>query len=405
VNIFQLEILAALGKEMFSFCCCSSEDEDGDQLEYYRLDDGKLVRERGIRRSFDKDYKILEQLGKGSTASCYECVHVPSGESFAVKVINKRRILVMYKDLLPQFRREVEVLSKLDHPNIIRLKQVFESREHIHVVTELARGGELFDYLVSRPNSTISEAGVSFLLRQCIAAVAHMHDHGVIHRDIKLENILLESTPKDDEKYQDIRLKIIDFGLAKSFGDGCGERGTAHTFFGTVGYISPEMMDRKSYTKAVDVWALGVVTFVLLCGVFPFHSSKQQPVDYTLRYPDWVSGLSDSAKDLLQGLLQVDPNKRLTVRAALQHPWVSGTTASPRNILSSPGHLRTLLRSPTPILGSSSSSAKHASGLMLLSSVEEFEENLVSPLLLDGDIRKRTDSSSSSSLDSQTLKV
>jgi len=270
---------------------------------------------------------------------------------------------MLYSELLPQFRREVEILRTLQHPNIIRLEDVFETEDTLHVVTELATGGELFDFLTSHPNSVLTEAAVSHLIRQCISAVAYMHEHGVFHRDIKLENILLASKPPargraggGADAYSGIQLKIIDFGLSKSHPGNTGTPHTTKTFFGTAGYIAPEMLRRSAYTQAVDVWALGVVTFVLLCGVFPFNDSKttrNQRVDYSLKFPSWVADdVSDSAKDLLAHMLQVDPRRRISARDALRHPWVAGQTASPRHVLSSPGRFPTL-RSPMPVLGGS----------------------------------------------------
>ncbi len=356
---------------------------------------------------FEEYFDLREQLGKGSTAACHLCVELGTGQRYAVKVINKKKISVLYADLLPQFRREVDILRRLQHPNIIRLHRVFESKTVLHVVTELASGGELFEYLVGRPNSILTEATVSFLIRQCFSAAAHMHAHGIIHRDIKLENILLASKPSEDDDDDDedadgarahdkITLKIIDFGLAftqhqetvpapsqqaeqQSHGRQQPLR-TAKTFFGTVGYIAPEMLKRKTYTEAVDVWALGVVTYVLLCGVFPFEEQQGgggggggggkkrfQPNDYKLRYPAWVHSLSESARDLLQWVLTVDSGKRPTAEEVLKHPWVSGETASPRQQLQSPGHLAKL-RNPAAALKAMDSLA---------------EEGNVSPLLLD----------------------
>ena len=355
---------------------------------------------------FEEHFDLREQLGKGSTAACHLCVEFGTGQRYAVKIINKKKISVLYADLLPQFRREVDILRRLQHPNIIRLHRVFESKTTLHVVTELASGGELFEYLVGRPNSILTEATVSFLIRQCFSAAAHMHAHGIIHRDIKLENILLASKPNEEEDddegalaYDNITLKIIDFGLAFTQDqDGSGPRAgqqqqqqqpppgpgpgqqqplrTAKTFFGTVGYIAPEMLKRKNYTDAVDVWALGVVTYVLLCGVFPFEEQQQggggggkkrfQPNDYKLRYPAWVHTLSESARDLLQWVLTVEPGKRPSAQEVLLHPWVSGETASPRQQLQSPGHLAKL---------------RNPAALKAMDSLAE--EGNVSPLLLD----------------------
>lgn len=133
-------------------------------------------------------------------------------------------------------------------------------------MTEYAAGGELFDHLVSRPNGLLSEAEASQLIRQVVSAVAYMHRSNVIHRDIKLENILLARNSVDE-----IQLKIIDFGLAKLM----GPNEKAKTFFGTVGYLAPEMA-RRQYSFGVDVWAVGVLTYVLLCGVFPFDDDLRK---------------------------------------------------------------------------------------------------------------------------------
>jgi len=342
-------------------CCASFWEEllkeDDLRSDYTRLEDpGDVPFPKNI---FLEEYELKDQLGKGSTAHCYACEERATGLQFAAKVINKRKIAVKYRNLIPQFRKEVEILRGLNHPNIIRLKDVFESSTMLHVVTELATGGELFDFLVSKPNCTLTEASASFLVRQCIGAVAYMHRHSIIHRDLKLENILIH---KPVEHYKDIQLKIIDFGLSKSFtreqedeeddddGKESNQRGTriqrASTFFGTAGYIAPEMMKRKAYTKSVDVWALGVITFVLLCGVFPFDDQKRPNDMYKLRFPSWASGVSDFAKNLIGRLLEVNPETRISAEKALEHPWVTGSLASPMAVLKSPKHIRHWKASP-----------------------------------------------------------
>jgi len=328
---------------------------------------------------FSNKYKILHQLGKGSTARCYQCVSIVNKGSFAVKIIDKKRILMMYSSLLGQFRKEMDILHGLNHPNIIQLEEMFEGQSFIHLVTEVASGGELFDYLTCQPSNMLTEETVSFFIRQLFSAVAYMHDHGVIHRDLKLENILLAEAPNKDGTFRDIRLKIIDFGLSKTF-DTCeiDEGGVSpiigRSFFGTVGYISPEMMKRSSYTRAVDVWSLGVVAFVLLCGVFPFNDNGnhfKKSHDYKLRFPPWNVELSESSKDLLESLLEINPQKRFTAKTAMRHPWVSGITASPEIVLQSPGILKS-------IFGNLSITTNEAR----LGPVDEL---VMSPLLLDDD--------------------
>lgn len=300
--------------------------------------------------AFHDLYVLGDQIGKGSTAVVHKCTrkHSTLCETRAVKIIDKRRMALMYNELLEQFRREVDILARLDHPHIIKLYGMYESKHSLHLVTEYAGGGELFDYLVSRPKGLLSEAEASHLVRQVISAVSYLHENGVVHRDIKLENILLSKGPmlnrfgESPGSDQQIELKLIDFGLAKSIMESST---TTKTFFGTVGYIAPEMLSRKPYTKAVDVWALGVLTFILLCGVFPFEDDirKKAKVDYQLRFPPWTKNkISSSAKDLLEKLLCVDPSHRISARAGLNHPWVQGATASPNLVLRSPSKLRHL---------------------------------------------------------------
>lgn len=470
---------ASAGSWLCSWLCCTI-DEDGDsrlsstEAAVHRADGYVALRAASpapatpaglaLRREseFRRRFSVQGLLGRGSTASCFACVERASGRAFAVKVMDLRKISVLFSDLIPQFRKEVDILRRVpEHAHIIRLHDVFESPTKLHVVTELAHGGELFDYLVDHPSSALTEATVSLFVRQMASAVAHLHAHGVIHRDLKLENILLAERC---ERYQDIRLKIIDFGLAKSFtpmerkavrkasttasaesaqkrtvtvtvpatgqtdadADAAADAGadadaeknadadadadaslrsplSARTFFGTVGYIAPEMMRRRRYTRGIDVWALGVVTFVLLCGVFPFDAKRKRSHDYRLRFPAWVqSELSDSAKDLLQKLLCVDPAKRVTSKQALAHPWVAGETASPRAVLGSPKHFHGLqaerqelaAQLPGPAntvgigidIGSVAAMALEPRASALAVASAEAKSGRVSPLLLDQDV-------------------
>lgn len=296
---------------------------------------------RGKSLTFGDFYKLKSQIGKGSTAKVYLCVSARGAqdELCAVKIINKQKVTASYPTLMRQLKEEARLLEELHHPNIIALRAMFESSCTLHLVTEYAAGGELFEYLISRPHGLLSEAEASRLIRQVLSAIAYMHEKDVMHRDIKLENILLAQKPCGPK----ITLKLIDFGLAKST-RGCAY---AKTFFGTVGYIAPEMLTRK-YTNAIDLWAAGVLTYILLCGVFPFEDDvrKRLKVDYALRFPPWTkSKISDSALDLLTQLLCVDPETRATAQVALEHSWIRGDTASPKCILSSPRQLKMSLRS------------------------------------------------------------
>ena len=204
------------------------------------------------------------------------------------------------------------------------------------------RGGELFDYVVEK--GALSESEASTIVRSVTSAVAYMHENAVIHRDLKPENLLLTN-----KSGMGAQVKIIDFGLAKMLHDS-----KTQSFLGTRGYLAPEMLRREAYDKAVDVWALGVIVYVLLCGCLPFQddgkviSSKEEAEEiFKLRFPPWAKSLSDSAKDLLRHLLQVDDTKRYTAEQALRHPWVAGSQA-PNKYLESPKHLRDIAKRRTP---------------------------------------------------------
>jgi serine/threonine protein kinase len=294
---------------------------------------------------FFAKYELRDEIGVGSTSKCYKCVRRSDGRNFACKVIDKKQVELKFSGLLDQFFVEIKVLKTLDHPHIIKLEDTFESTQRIYMVMEMMRGGELFDYVVEK--GTLSEEEASKLVRSITSAVAHMHNQDIIHRDLKPENLLLTHTGIGAE------VKLIDFGLAKVM-----REAVASSFLGTKGYLAPEMLQRHSYDKAIDMWALGVIVFVLLCGCLPFDDdSSKIPSEtaarkkFTLRFPKWAASLSTSAKDLLHNLLEINPKTRYTADQALNHPWVSGKTVMPNSYLQSPcvlGERRRDLRSPLP---------------------------------------------------------
>lgn len=211
------------------------------------------------------------------------------------------------------------------------------------IVMELMSGGELFDYVVQR--GTLTEEEASGIVRKVVSALVYMHGKNIIHRDLKPENLLLARRPRSP---LDLQVKIIDFGLSK-----CLEGPVARSFLGTRGYLAPEMLQRLDYSRAVDAWALGVIIFVLLCGCLPFDDDSQTiPSDdviskkFHLRYPRWAQNLSESSKDLLSHLLDINPRTRYTAAQALEHPWVTGKDIPKNNYLRSPGKI-----SQSPVVG------------------------------------------------------
>lgn len=291
---------------------------------------------------FNIKYELREEIGVGSTSKCYRCIRKSDRKEFACKVIDKQQVEVKFTGLLEQFFLEIKVLQLLNHPNIIHLEEAFEKSDRIYMVMELMNGGELFDYVVQK--GTLSEKEASVIVRKITSAVAHMHALNIIHRDLKPENLLLTT------KGEDAEVKLIDFGLAKEISNDS----VARSFLGTRGYLAPEILQRGTYDKAIDIWALGVIVFVLLCGCLPFDDDSSRIASesaarkkFALRFPRWASNISASAKDLLHNLLEVDPKHRFTAEQALNHPWVSGRTVQDNNYLQSPSLLgRRELRSP-----------------------------------------------------------
>eukprot|EP01041_Mallomonas_annulata_P003909 gene3909-7796_t len=286
------------------------------------------------KTGFTVKYDLKEVIGVGSTSTCHRCLRKSDASEFACKVIDKKQIEMKYTGLMEQFNIEIKVLKLLNHPNIIHLADTYETPEKIYMVMEVMKGGELFDYVVEK--GTLSEEEASVLVRKITSAVAHMHSLNIIHRDLKPENLLLTSKDVNAE------VKLIDFGLAKVM----SETIQARSFLGTRGYLAPEMLQRHTYDKAIDIWALGVIVFVLLCGCLPFdddsakiETESDARMKFTLRFPRWASNLSLPAKDLLQRLLAVDPKDRIQAENALRHPWVVGRAVTPNNYLQSPNIL------------------------------------------------------------------
>jgi len=292
----------------------------------------------GAEAALYEKYQLMEELGVGSTSTCQRCMNKKTGVHYACKIIDKQMIEERFHGMMEQFHTEIEALRALHHPGIIELFDVYISEGKIFIVMEFMEGGELFDYVVQK--GTLTEDEASDIVRKVTSAMVYMHSQNIVHRDLKPENLLLRRKPNNSQDSVDV--KIIDFGLSK-----CMTEPVAQSFLGTRGYLAPEMLQRRNYTKAVDTWALGVIVFVLLCGCLPFDDdSATVPTDelvrakFVLRFPRWAKNLSPSAKDLLSHLLDVNPSRRYTAEQALDHPWVTGKAAPKGNLLASPGRIK-----------------------------------------------------------------
>jgi len=217
---------------------------------------------------------------------------------------------------------EVDILSKVHHPNIIKLEEVFETSEKVFMIMEIIQGGELFDKIVELQSYTEKDA--SHLVAQILSAVDHLHENGIVHRDLKPENLFLSS------KEDDAQVKVGDFGLS-TFLPTDGSKLTKAV--GTPGYIAPEILQTldenlDGYGKEVDLWSVGIIMYILLCGFPPFYAEDDDEAfdqiisgEFDFPSPYW-DHISRDAKDLIKHLLVVEASKRYTTKSALQHPWI-----------------------------------------------------------------------------------
>lgn len=288
-------------------------------------------------------------LGRGTCAVVYLVESVKTEEEFACKVVDKRKLSLdptVRDRIIEHQREEILILDRLDHPNILSLVEFVETQHRMFIMTELLRGGDLFDFVIEK--GTLSELEASQIVQEVVRGLEYVHSKGVIHRDLKPENLLLVNPGAAD------RVKIVDFGFSKAV-----LHRLATSYTGTAGYLAPELRLCRPYTSAVDIWALGVILYILLSGRMPFPSDATplQALDldgtnadsaaggYKLTFPDeqWES-VSASAKELITQMLRLAPHTRLTATEVLAHPWVTGQTANPSQF-ASPKGLRNLSQS------------------------------------------------------------
>jgi len=272
----------------------------------------------------DKLYELKTELGRGAFSIVYVAAQRSTGHQYAVKVINKKDL---GKDYEKNLKMEVDILKKVNHPNIIALKELFDTPDKLYLIMELVTGGELFDKIVEKGSYTESEA--SQLVRKIVSAVDYLHNLGIVHRDLKPENLLLKRADND------LEIAIADFGLSKIV----GQQMMMQTACGTPSYVAPEVLNASGYGKEVDMWSIGVITYILLCGFPPFYGDTvpeifEQIMEANFDYPEEYWGtVSKEAKDFINKLLVVDSDRRLTAADALRHPWLSSGSHGPGKTL------------------------------------------------------------------------
>ncbi|CDO95833.1 unnamed protein product [Kluyveromyces dobzhanskii CBS 2104] len=272
-------------------------------------------------KGIHKYYSISDSIvGQGAFATVKKAVERSTGKTFAVKIIHKRKVM----DKFDGVKRELEVLQKLNHPRIVKLKDFFEDADNYYMLMEFVSGGDLMDFVAA--HGTVGEDAGREITRQVLEAVKYMHDQGISHRDLKPDNIMIE---QDDP----VLIKITDFGLAKVQ----NQNTFLNTFCGTLAYVAPEVIDGKNaedknsrdlYSSLVDMWSIGCLVYVILTGHLPFSGQSQNELFKQIKRGSYHEGplkdyrISEEARNFIDCLLNVDPKERMNADKALQHPWM-----------------------------------------------------------------------------------
>ncbi|XP_035997832.1 calcium/calmodulin-dependent protein kinase type II subunit gamma isoform X3 [Fundulus heteroclitus] len=263
---------------------------------------------------FTDEYQLYEELGKGAFSVVRRCVKKSSGQEYAAKIINTKKLSPRDHQKL---EREARICRLLKHPNIVRLHDSISEEGFHYLVFDLVTGGELFEDIVAR--EYYSESDASHCISQILESVNHIHQHDIVHRDLKPENLLLAS------KMKGAAVKLADFGLAIEVQ---GDQQAWFGFAGTPGYLSPEVLRKDPYGKPVDIWACGVILYILLVGYPPFWDEDQHKLyqqikagAYDFPSPEWDT-VTPEAKNLINQMLTINPAKRITAEQALKHPWI-----------------------------------------------------------------------------------
>ncbi|KAL6065602.1 calcium calmodulin-dependent protein kinase type 1G [Balamuthia mandrillaris] len=308
-----------------------SAQESSKPAERRPIPQGKKINNNELPEDFiifepiEDEFDLGEEIGKGGFSVVYKATRKKDGEEFAVKCIKKK---LVEGDDIKLLRREIQIMTQLEHPNILKLFQVYEDDEQFYLVMELVKGKELFDKIVER--GMYSERDASNIIFQVVSAVDYLHENGIAHRDLKPENLLAAGDGADEI------IKIADFGFAKSFSED-GEK--LMTSCGSPGYVAPEILTAESYDKSVDMWSVGVIVYILLSGYPPFYADSapalfKKIMDVKYDFDDTVwDEISDSAKDLIRNLLVKDPTRRFTAKQCLEHPWVKGSSCNDKALL------------------------------------------------------------------------
>ena len=258
--------------------------------------------------NISKEYILGKTLGKGDFSHVRLAIHKDTKQDRAVKIIQKKKVDM--KRLLA----EISIVSKLSHPSIMEVYEVFEDTKKVYIVSEYCKGGELFDIISKKRNFSEKEACI--IMEQLLSGICYSHKNGIVHRDLKPENILLE------DKSRNLEIKIVDWGYATQM----KQRERLHEMDGISYYIAPEVLE-GDYDEKCDIWSCGVILYILLCGYAPFYGENDKEIynqvlkgEYDFPKEEWQN-VSEEAKNLVQKMLEKDTKKRITALDALQDKW------------------------------------------------------------------------------------
>uniref|UniRef100_A0A1I8HAR4 non-specific serine/threonine protein kinase n=1 Tax=Macrostomum lignano TaxID=282301 RepID=A0A1I8HAR4_9PLAT len=281
------------------------------------------------KTSISEDYNLTNHvLGLGINGKVVECVNKKTNEKCALKVLQDT----------PKARREVDLhYRSCACPQIVQIRDVFENmlsgKRCLLVVMECMSGGELFNRIQERADSAFNEREAAQIVRSIASAISYLHNINIAHRDLKPENLLYTSSGPDGA------LKLTDFGFAKEVGVNKSLQTPCYTPY----YVAPEVLGQEKYDKSCDLWSLGVITYILLCGYPPFYSNHGAPISpgmkqrirdgqYDFPTAEW-GNVSEDAKDLIRRLLKTDPDQRLTIQQVMSHPWIAKYNTVPQTPL------------------------------------------------------------------------
>ena len=271
-------------------------------------------------------YEKIQELGCGAFSKVFRVQNLSTKQVYACKEILKSKI-----KNVDRFKNEINIMSKVDHPNIVKIREIFEDQRYYQIIMEEIKGGSVFDRFIEKMEEneeTYTEKEAAILFKQIMSAINYCHKQGISHRDIKLENLLYVS------KVKNAQIKMIDFGLSTFFENIIptlndvlrDEKGKMTEVVGTIHYMSPEVVEGK-YNEKCDIWSAGVILYTILSGLLPFEGNSAKEVfkkilklKYSFPEPEW-SNISNDAKDLISKML-CEESKRYTAEMTLEHPWI-----------------------------------------------------------------------------------